>query len=301
MMIARGDVEAMGGRVAITAVGIEQSAVADSIRTIRELERLWTRFDASSDLMRMNLAAGRPVVVDHRTVQLIGLLAPLVRETGGAFDPTVLPDLIAAGYRDSRVSGRPTPTLPPGSRRGGDLDAIRVDGRRVTLPHGMALDFGGIAKGHTADLVAAELRARGASGGLVGIAGDLVVWGASPEGGPWRIGVEDARDAQRWVAVAELEGGAIATSSRWKRRWQVGGENRSHLIDPRTGRTIDSGLLSFTVMASTGARAEAWAKVGFVRPWARALAEADRAGLGALAILESGDLESNTNWNRHAG
>jgi thiamine biosynthesis lipoprotein len=160
----------------------------------------------------------------------------------------------------------------------------------------MTIDLGGVAKGHTADLAVALLRTAGARGAFVGVAGDVAVWGDRPGEGPWRIGVEDPRDHQRWVAVAEVAHGAIATSSRWKRRWEVAGDERNHLIDPRTGRSVSTPVLSMTVIADTGARAEAWAKTGFVQPPGFALADAEHAGLRALAVLESGDTITTTNW-----
>src|SRR5204863_493162 len=61
-------------------------------------ERALTRFDPASDLSRLNAAAGEWVRVGRRLLD--GLAAALgAREsTGGRFDPTILPALVAAGY-----------------------------------------------------------------------------------------------------------------------------------------------------------------------------------------------------------
>lgn len=297
MTIARGRFSAMGGDVAVTAVGAADGALDAVEALVRELEARWTRFDANSDVARLNAAGGAEIDVHPETAALLSRLAALADETLGAFDPTVLPDLVAAGYDRSRSSGREAPALPVGVRRGGDLSGIRIDGARVALPADMTIDLGGVAKGHTADLAVALLRTAGARGAFVGVAGDVAVWGERPGAGPWRIGVEDPRDHQRWVAIAEVAHGAIATSSRWKRRWSVDGEDRNHLIDPATGRSVQSPVLSMTVVAETGARAEAWAKTGFVRPAERALADAEQAGLRALVVDENGATFTTQNWN----
>jgi thiamine biosynthesis lipoprotein len=296
-MIARGRFPAMGGDVAVTAVGAPAAALDAVEALVRELEARWTRFDANSDVARLNAAGGAEIEVHPETAALLARLAGLAEETMGAFDPTVLPDLVAAGYDRSRSSGREAPTLPAGVRRGGDLSGIRIDGSRVALPADMSIDLGGVAKGHTADLAVSLLRSAGARGAFVGVAGDVAVWGERPGAGPWRVGVEDPRDHQRWVAVAEIAHGAIATSSRWKRRWSVDGDDRNHLIDPATGRSVQSTVLSMTVVAETGARAEAWAKTAFVRPAAQALADAERAGLRALVVDENGATLTTENWD----
>jgi thiamine biosynthesis lipoprotein len=296
-MIARGRFAAMGGEVAVTVVDGPDDALDAVANLVRELEGRWTRFDADSDISRLNAAQGIPVEVHPETAALLRRLPDLADETAGAFDPTILPDLMAAGYDRSLSSGRVAPAIPDGSRRGGDLAGLRIDGTRAALPAGMTLDLGGVAKGHTADLVVRLLRETGARGAFVGVAGDVAVWGERPGKGPWRVGVEDPRDTQRWIAIAELTHGAIATSSRCKRRWAVAGDERSHLIDPRTGRSVSTPVLSMTVIADTGARAEAWAKTGFVRPPEIAIANAERAGLRALAVIETGETITTSNWS----
>lgn len=296
-MIARGRFSAMGGEVAVTAVDAPDDALDAVESLVRDLHFRWTRFEDDSDVARLNAAGGVAVEVHPETTALVGRLATLSHETAGSFDPTMLPDLVAAGYQRSRSSGRIAPGLPADARRGGDLAAIRIEGNRVTLPVGMTLDLGGVAKGHAADLAVALLRDRGARGAFVGVAGDVAVWGDRPGSGPWRIGVEDPRDPESRVAVVELEHGAVATSSRLKRRWLTDGVEYSHLIDPVTGRSATGPVLSMTVVADTGARAEAWAKTGFVRPVDEAFAALERERLQALVVLAAGDIVTTENWS----
>lgn len=283
----------MGGVVEIVTVGGPPSAPDRALDLLAELHRRWSRFDEESDLSRLNAARGEATRVHPETARLVGRLAELRAETGGAFDPTRLPDLLAAGYSASRDDGRAAPDLDPAARAGGDLAAVHVAGDSVVLPAGLTLDLGGIAKGHAASLAVAELRALGCRGALVSVAGDLAVSGESPSGRSWRVGVEDPGNPERHAAVLEIDEGAVATSSRLKRSWTgPDGSTRHHLIDPRSGLPAVGPVDQMTVAAPDGARAEAWAKTGFVHR--DALERADAAGLAALTISRAGEVRATT-------
>ncbi len=150
---------------------------------------------------------------------------------------------------------KPSAPAAPGRWRG-----IRVDpqAHSVTLPAGTRLDLGGIAKGWAADRAASMLRPFGS--GLVNAGGDLRAWGDQPgvePGQGWLAAVEDPAWPDRDAAWLWVREGALATSSIVRRRWTGG----HHLIDPRTGQSADTDLLSVTVLAPTTAQAEVAAKV----------------------------------------
>ena len=72
-----------------------------------------------------------------------------------------------------------------------------------------------------------------------------------------------ARDEAQLHAVG-LGEGAVATSSRLRRRWSVDGQPRHHLIDPRAGHPVEGEVASVTVVAALGWQAEVLAKAAFI-------------------------------------
>jgi thiamine biosynthesis lipoprotein len=248
--------------------------------TIARLEGLWSRFLPTSDISRLNAAAGQPVAVAAETSALIGDAIRWWGATDGRFDPTVLPALQAAGYnRDRRAGHGPIRAGAPAPGCAG----IQIDpgAGTVQLPDAVHLDLGGIGKGRTADLVAEELRQL--QGGLVDLGGDLRAWGTAPgEGTGWPIAIEDLRD-ESTIAVLGLTCAAVATSSTLRRRWHDGTRWAHHLIDPREGRPTEGELVTVTVVAALAAPAEVLAKAaivaGTVAAAERLLAEHDVAAL----------------------
>lgn len=265
---------AMGTTARVTVVGGASPLLADAaLRRIHDLESRWSRFQPTSELSRLNAAAGTPCLVSDDTFLLVQRLVRAWFDTAGRFDPTVHQSMHALGYTDR---------LPTGTTR---LDAtallasmvapigcadIRLDAatRMVWLPDGTRLDPGGLGKGLAADIVANETIAAGASGVLVDLGGDVRVIGCAPDGGAWRIGVEHPLDPEVEIAIVETTDGGIATSSRHKRRWHIddGDAVREvhHVIDPTTRRSADTPWLTATVLAPDAASAEVGATVTFL-------------------------------------
>jgi FAD:protein FMN transferase len=239
-------------------------------REIDRLERLWSRFIADSEVSRLNSAGGAPVEVGPDTIELIERAAEGWRITGGLFDPTLLNEVIAAGYdRDfddvrDHGGGPPSAAAPARPAGPGFPVSVELESSTASFAAEVGFDSGGIGKGLGADLVAASLRREGASAVLVNLGGDLRAIGA-PASGPWKVGLDNPFDLSAPSPVQlVLIDRALATSTTLVRRWKQGGEQRHHLIDPRTGRPCESDVASVSVVADRGWRAEALAKAALL-------------------------------------
>ncbi|MFC5502932.1 FAD:protein FMN transferase [Lysinimonas soli] len=295
-MIESRTLSAMGGPAHLTVNGGRAGLLDELAEELERLDGLWSRFLPHSELSRLNAAAGETVTVDPATVGLIQAMRDGHAETGGAYDPTMLPALVAAGYEASFRDPDRRTALADGVRDGGDLAAIEIEGTRVRLPRGMTLDSGGIGKGYAADLLCERALQRGATGVLVELDGDLVVAGEAPVTGFWTVGVEHPDDATTHVETVRLAAGGVATSGTRRRRWSVGDEERHHLLDPRTLLPARTGLHAATVIAGTGARAEVLTKAAFVPPPEGFLNWLPTRNAAGLVISTEGDIRTSSNW-----
>jgi FAD:protein FMN transferase len=253
----------MGTEVTVLALAAHVTEATDRARRLfDDWERRLSRFLPDSELARLNVRAGRPVVVGELLYQVLETALQAAQATGGVYDPTMARQLEWLGYDRSfeRI-----PARSPGGRRagpGGGWRRVRMDPapRSVTLPSGIGVDLGGIAKGMAVDAAIQRLRHAGLGPVMVNAGGDLGVHGRPPGGGDWSIAIA-GRYGQLRVPLAA---GAMATSGIARRRWSQGNVPRHHLLDPRTGEPAWTGLWSMTAVASSCAQAEVAAKVAFV-------------------------------------
>ncbi len=273
-------------------------AAAAARRRVDELEARWSRFRTDSEISRLNAADGALCVVSQDTFLLLQRSVEAWALTDGAFDPTVLPALVAMGY--DRTFERIWSPGPAGGlasmnteRPAPGCSGIELfeETRAVLVPPGVHIDPGGIGKGLAGDLVATEAMAMGAAGVAVDVGGDVRVIGESDRprsadsewlNPPWVIDVLDPTDSDGVIASVELDDGAVATSSRAKRSWKRGTESVHHLVDPSTGSPIDNDLVAVTVVASQGWWAEALTKQVYVHGIAGL--RSDLRGARAFAI-----------------
>ncbi len=225
----------------------------------REAKASMSIFDEGSLLSRLN--RNETDSVDCHIARVLRLADSIGALSGGAYDVTVKPLVEAWGFAAGAACAEPD---IDSILRFVGRDKVRIEaGRLVKSDPRVQLDFNSIAKGYTVDLLARRLERLGARSYIVDIGGEVRCRGVNPAGQPWRIGVEtpfDGNDApgSHIFRRVRLSGGALATSGNY-RRYYFDDEGRkvAHTIDPRTGRSVLSRLLSATVAADDCATADA--------------------------------------------
>ncbi|MCB1038648.1 MAG: FAD:protein FMN transferase [Acidimicrobiales bacterium] len=268
---------------------------------IARLEATWSRFRPDSEVSTLNDRAGEWVEVSPDTQLLVerSILAATV--TDGRFDPTVLGDVVRAGYdRDfalvSSGTGEPSSTQRHLHR---GVDAIEVDAARgaVRLAEGTGFDPGGIGKGLAADLVAIRLDGEGAAGALINLGGDLRAVGYAPDGDDWQVDLDPTASGRPLTTVI-LERGAVATSTILRRTWIDRGKVRHHLIDPATGAPSTTDIVAASVLAAHGWQAEVLAKAALLAGLEEGLALIERLGADGVLVDARGGLHRSTSFER---
>ena len=202
--------------------------------------------------------------VDAYIKRLIEASLVVNRESGGAFDPTVMPLVNTWGF------GYKSGTMPTRVQ----LDSILafVGMGKITLrgdslvkqdPRVM-LDFSSIAKGMACDEIGRMLTRNGARNWLVEIGGEVVASGMNKRGTAWQVSVDMPTSETDEVIhdsalTLALDSGAVATSGNYRKWREQGGSKISHIVDPHTGDSRVGTLLSVTVIAPDCMSADAWA------------------------------------------
>ncbi|MHC5024722.1 MAG: FAD:protein FMN transferase, partial [Planctomycetota bacterium] len=125
-----------------------------AIAEIEEWHDRLSLFDPGSFVSHVNThAAHRPVPLDDEMLELLLECEAIRRASDGAFDIAVAPLMRAWGFHDEAGERDEIPAA------GGD--AVVIDTARRTIRFrrpGVAIDLGGVGKGHALDRAADELR-----------------------------------------------------------------------------------------------------------------------------------------------
>ena len=254
---------ALGSEAYITLIGSDEQLLVSTFDLLwQELslfEHTFSRFLPDSELTYVNERAGLPTDVSPEFLALIMSARDFLQRTGGLYDPFVLPALQKAGYLGSWPSVVKQGEAPDFSGRVFVQDSLlQFSATTITIPEHTALDFGGIGKGYALDQLAQVLHRQNIENYWLSFGGDILVSGMDVDGLPWAVVVGEAldQDATCTTFHAGPEPCAVATSGIVKRA----GKGWNHLIDPRTGRSTKSDILSATVASDSGVTADVYAK-----------------------------------------
>jgi thiamine biosynthesis lipoprotein len=103
------------------------------------------------------------------------------------------------------------------------------------------------------------------------------------------------------IALIGLTEGAVATSTTLRRRWEVEGISRHHLIDPQTGLPSETDLTLATVVAADGWMAEVLAKAVVLAGSTHPFDLLGGTGAEALAVEASGRIQSTRGLAAYLG
>ena len=254
-----------------------EKAIVDEFEWAESLTSHWR---TNTDLSVFNRAATtNAMAVPWPVLTLSRWAAEISRATDSAYDITVGPLVKLWGFGPAPRRAEP----PTDAEIASVLPTIGwqklevLDGMLRKQNPGMELDFSSIAIGWAIDQVAQQLERRGYRNFLVEAGGELRAHGR------WTIAIEHP------ARTCTLTNESIGTSGTYRRNFQSGGREYSHLIDPRTGRPITHRTVSVSVRAADCAHADAWAAALNVLGVESGLPLAERLNLAAQFVIEQTD------------
>lgn len=280
--------------VTITLYGADDTLMNDIWAACQRYENMLSKTVEGSDVSRINSAEGQTVTVDAETWNVLSEAKKLNRMTGGAFAITIAP--LTAQWDFTGGTNR----MPTDEERIAALPLVDDEkltlgeNNTVTLPAGMQIDLGGIAKGYIADQVAALVRGR-CSGAMLNFGGNVYAVGTKPDGSAYRVGVQDPDNpnSSNSIGVVSVTDCSVVTSGTYERGFTIDGVRYHHILSPWTGLPSDSDLASATIIAESSMDADALATACIVLGSEKTLQLTQENGYPALMILRDGTVMMN--------
>ena len=264
MQSASHSLRLMGASITLTIFHEDaQNLLLQSEQLLHLYKNRFSANDADSELMEINLQAGKKAVQVHPELfELIELgkkhsiaanshlniaIGPLVQTWRIGFSDAKLPS-------EEEIQRLLKITDP-------EEIVLNDSNREVYLSkEGMRIDLGALAKGYIADKLKEFLVEQGVQSGIIDLGGNILTIGENPTfHRPWRIGIQNpALDRGKHVAVIEVSDASVVTSGIYERQLVVDGKTYHHIFDRTTGYPMETELVSITIVAEKSVDCEIW-------------------------------------------
>ena len=250
--------------ITMTAYTEDAQLLKAAMEECGRYERLLSRTVEGSDVWRINHAGGEPVTVSDDTAAVLRCAAAISEKSAGAFDITIAPASTLWDFTSGKAALPDRDELAAAAALV-DYSKLRLEGNMVTLPAGMMIDLGAIAKGYIADRVKEYLASRGVKHAILSFGGNIVAIGTKPDGTDWKVGIQDIDKATgEYMLVVRNRGGSTVTSGIYERGFDLDGVRYHHLLNPRTGWPEQNELASVTILSESSMEGDALATAAFV-------------------------------------
>ncbi len=124
---------------------------------------------------------------------------------------------------------------------------------------GNEFDLGGIAKGFAADKAKAVLDNYKIKDAVINLGGNVYAAGKK------KIGIQNPfAENGSYMGIVTVENMSVVTAGSYQRYFEKDGKKYHHILDPATGKPVDNGLLSVTVISPDGTMADGLSTALFV-------------------------------------
>jgi len=272
---------------------VEESVIEETFDLIAELESLMSITIEGSDIYRINSSNGEPTIVDPRTIEVIRKSIEFSEISDGLFDITAGRLTRLWNFGENEVI--PDEAALIEAQKTVDFRQISIEENTVTLSNPDAwIDLGAIAKGYIADKVASFLVDSGVTNALIDLGGDIKLIGSRGDGNPWNLAIRNPFDqeSELFAAVIEVSDAAVISSGTYERNFEVDGVRHHHILDPGTGMSVLTDVVSVSVIAESGVIGEGLSTLAILKgsEAATEILGTHPGFIGAILILDSGEI-----------
>lgn len=267
-------------------------------------QNLKTKFDSIFDVINQSLSTyipesdiskinkGSNVKVDNHFKNVFQVSKTIYQNTDGYFDPSIGIMVNAYGFGPEKYDLKLNSETIDSLMNFVGYKYFKLEDNHIqTDLKSFYLDFNAVAKGYAVDVIADFLKQKGMQNFFVEIGGEVVTNGRDLDNDKiWNFGIEtpSEKNFNRDLFYAiTIQDKALATSGNY-RKFKIDtttGQRFVHTINPKTGLSEKSNVLSSSVVAETCAVADAYATAFMAMGYDKAKIIIEEYQISALLIF----------------
>ena len=238
-----------------------EGIVQGSFKIADEMDDRFSDYSAESEVSKFNKQESHiPFRISSELLELLTISEGLYHKTSASFDPAAgaLTQLWRLSRKTKRLPDQKTLSL---AIKASSFSSLIIDRKNKTLTkkdHLTRLDFGGIAKGYTADKMLNYLQEHDLKSCSISAGGDVIVGDPPPGRLYWIIRINPFGDSNSETMRVKLSNAAVSTSGNVEQFIQIGGKKYSHIINPKNGLGLTTNH-AVVVISNKGSMSDALA------------------------------------------
>ncbi len=253
------EIFAMDTYMTIKTYGKQADAAAEAaVKEINRLDKMLSTGKSESEIAILNENGSE--ILSEETGTLVEKSCELYKSTRGAFNIAVYPLMKEWGFTNQKYKVPDEKTISSLLK---NIDVSKIDydkkTKKAVLPKNYKIDLGGIAKGYTSARVMDIFKKYKLDGGIVSLGGNVQTYGKKQDGSQWKVAIENPDTSPLdgdYLGVLEVNDMAVITSGSYERYFEKDGKRYHHILDPKTGRPANSGLISVSIISKDGTLAD---------------------------------------------
>ncbi|MDM8515345.1 FAD:protein FMN transferase [Desulfobacterales bacterium HSG16] len=271
-------------------------------KRLDQIEQSMSTFRKNSEISRFNnlKQLGKPFEISKDFMEVMSKSQYLYKITDGAWDGTIHPLLDLWGFYDyTKIHHVPDDeqikqVLTKIGFNHIEIKKSKTAGGCLEKKHTeISVDLASIAKGYGVDKIAELIHQNGFDNFLVEIGGEIYARGLRKDGKHWVVGVNTPKKGAGSTEVYKalpLTDRAMATSGDYRNYFKKNGKFYSHIIDPKTGYSVQNNVVSASVIAKTCTIADGLATAFMVMGPEKSIELAESLdGVECLVIVRDSD------------
>ena len=272
-MVVSDDFSKEGAETKFSSLIVDVNAVIDKI------DKAVSTLVENSDVTKFNrAAAGETIEISDVAYKIMSLALDAYSFTDGYYNPALYYNVALYGFGSTHKYPSDASELPAEdaiaeytSLAGhfGEIVLTESDGRYfIEKPaytvnvdgeeFSMKLDLSGISKGYAVDRIEELFESYSYDYGMFNYGSSSMLVRGNITEGNYRVGLVNPRSPRRDVVVEiPARNQKLSTSGDNEQRYFIDGVRYCHIIDPTTGKPVQTGIMSATVIGGAAAEADA--------------------------------------------
>lgn len=260
-----------------------RDAVSKCIEEAKRYDLMFNPSYVDSDISLINNSGGNPVTVNDETIDVLNDAIFFAELTDGLADPTIGAEYNLWDFHSENP-------VPPDSDKLAeaathvDYRLIEISDNTVTLKDPLSqVSLGFIAKGYIADRLRETIISNGVTSAIINLGGNVLCIGTKPDGSDYNIGIRDPFGSDEPVTSVRISDLSVVTAGIYERCFKYNDTLYHHILDPKTGISVDSDLVSATIISDNSTQCDAVSTICILM--GRERAKNFLSALGVKAIL----------------